>query len=390
VNYRSFLFYLFLFQFLIQSDSECPGQNLLPLPTSPGDTGPWPVGSHEIWNITLAVRNISAEIFYPGVIGSDKGLKTNIYDLRSYLPPNEEFLIPDNDAPYQYSNTTYNLPLDAFHGPYPVIIFIHGFSGWKGQTLHQVEHWASRGFVVVCANYPGIYLRDVLLESELKPVPSADQYNDTINILNAITTLSNPDLAFLKGNLDLNRLSIIGHSAGAMATERFGDYAPVLIPMAGNGFVNGGKKVISLLLLGATNDTITGGAPTQESSYNRSHLTLPNSIKRLSVLLYSGHLFCTDLCWIKADEGGLVGVAQKYGIWQAFLPSFIQLGTDGCQFANPAFLPPEEPWFFTNYLTAAVLEETQMCDATMKNKIINFTQTYKYNYEYEQDPTTSS
>lgn len=48
------------------------------------------------------------------------------------------------------------------HGPYPVVVFAHGFSGFSGQSLPQMTHWASRGFVVVSADHPSVGLRTFL------------------------------------------------------------------------------------------------------------------------------------------------------------------------------------------------------------------------------------
>jgi len=307
-------------------------------------------------------------------VGSDQGKPTNVYDLRIYLPPNEIYLIPDDDAPYQYSNATFNLPLDTTHGPYPLIIFIHGTAGWKGQSQHQTEHWASRGFVVISANYPGIFLYDMLMESELHPVPKSNQSGDTRNLLTAIQAMKNPDFQFLNGHIDFTRVSIIGHSAGANALDQMGDIAQVLIPMAGSVSVHGsGPLLKNVLVLDAQNDSITGGDVPTERVYNGSP-----SPKRMSTMKLSGHLFCTDICWVSEDEGGIVGLAQKYGIWQAFLPLFEELGTDGCPFTNPEFLEPQEGWTFTNYLTAAVLAETQMCDTTMAQKIDDWVKSWEY------------
>jgi len=362
------------------ASAVCPGQNLPQNPSSPGDRGNWPVGSKYVANFTLAQRNISAEVFYPAIPGSNKGLPTNIYDLRDYLPPNEEFLIPDDDAPYQFSNATFDLPLDTSYGPYPVIIFIHGTSGWKGQSQHSTEHWASRGFIVVSANYPGIFMRDMLMATELQPTPSVDQVNDTQAILSQLRNLTNPDLFFLKASMDLTRITVIGHSAGGAATEKFVDDAQVLIVLAAGGRVEKGTQLKSFLTLEATNDSVAGGQPTAEELYRVSP-----SPKRMAVMEFSGHLFCTDICWVKEDEGGLVGVAQKYKIWQAFIPAFIKLGTDGCPWVDPTFLEPPEGWAFTNFMTAAVVEETQLCDSSMAQKIRDYAASYQYMSEYLED-----
>ena len=41
-----------------------------------------------------------------------------------------------------------NLTLDIEHGPFPVIVFIHGTAAYRQYFMHIVEHWVSRGVVV--------------------------------------------------------------------------------------------------------------------------------------------------------------------------------------------------------------------------------------------------
>ena len=60
---------------------------------------------------------------------------------------------------------------------FPVIVFVHGTAGWRSQSLSLVSHWASRGFVVVAADYPGICLHDLLdaVDRPLSRHPRVDQ-----------------------------------------------------------------------------------------------------------------------------------------------------------------------------------------------------------------------
>lgn len=332
------------------------------LPRDPSERGPWPVGSLVVDGITE--RNLSMEVFYPGVMGSDAGLEPRTYDIREYLPQQDQGKIPDDDAPIQFGTCFEGLPLDETVGEFPVIVFIHGTAGWAGQSQQQVEHWASRGFVVLSATYPGISLLDLLRSTYLETTLPRDQPGDARRIIEEFRTLRDPRLSMFRGFIDINNLGMSGHSAGAGALRNFGDIAKVLVPMAtGGGGVQPGAALENVMILGGGSDGVSGGVNSIRSAFNGSP-----SPKRGAVQVDIGHLFCTDLCNIREDAGGIVGLAIRYGIWQGLL--FAPLGTDGCRYVDPdRFLDPAEGWYFTNFLSSAAFEETLLCDREMAGVI---------------------
>ena len=133
----------------------CDGASLLAPPADLAAPGPWPVGVR-----TAKVGNLTVEIWYPAQVGSDAGKPTERYDIRLQLPASEAAKIPDADNPWQDCDCVRDLPLDDAHGPYPVVLFVHGTASFRHQSLHQMTHWASRGFVVVAADHPGLKLGD--------------------------------------------------------------------------------------------------------------------------------------------------------------------------------------------------------------------------------------
>lgn len=56
-----------------------------PLDTT-AERGPWPVGSLLVEGLTA--RNITLEVLYPAVVGSEAGREPNEYDLRDYMTEN--------------------------------------------------------------------------------------------------------------------------------------------------------------------------------------------------------------------------------------------------------------------------------------------------------------
>src|SRR5579862_2319099 len=135
----------------------CAGASFLPVPADPKARGPWPVGAR-----TVTIGRLTAEVWYPAVVGSDAGQPAVTYDIRKELPAAEASKIPDVDNPVQRCDCARDLPIDAAHGPYPIVLFVHGTAAFRTQSLPIVTHWASRGFVVVAADHPGLDLGDFI------------------------------------------------------------------------------------------------------------------------------------------------------------------------------------------------------------------------------------
>ncbi|MFT3776599.1 MAG: hypothetical protein QM820_65505 [Minicystis sp.] len=142
---------------LAVNETLCEGRKLLRVPDDPAQAGPWPVGAQ-----TITVEGYTTEVWYPAVIGSEEGKDKARYDVRKQLPDADQAKIPDSDNPWQDCNCYRDLPLDGAHGPYPPVLFVHGTAGFRTQSLTFMTHWASRGFVVLAADHPGMMLKDIL------------------------------------------------------------------------------------------------------------------------------------------------------------------------------------------------------------------------------------
>lgn len=350
---------------IARAAANCSGQDgLLANPPDPSSPGPYPVGA-TLGSVKLSnKRTITVEAWYPGKVGSQTGMSKTGYDIRDHVPPKQQKMLQDAaNETYQECDCYRELPVAD--GEFPVLVFIHGTAGFRTQSLHQNTHWASRGFVVFAADHPGIQLKDLLGLVDLIIPPATDQAGDARGILKAVAavTSSSSSFATLAGHLDMTRVGVSGHSAGGGALRNFGDVADVLIPMAGGAPVPG-DRLKSTLVLSAQKDGVAGD---QLSSYTHASV----SPKRFADVADLGHLFCSDLCWIGLDAGGIVKIAEDHGIKAASM--FAGLGTDGCAYLNKAkgtsFLQPECGWQFTNYASSAVFEEVLRCDTEMAQKI---------------------
>jgi Chlorophyllase len=324
----------------------CDGAKLLAVPTDLAARGPWAVGAR-----TVEIAGLPTEVLYPAQIGSESGKAKASYDIRDHLPDAEKAKIPDAENPLQACDCFRDLPIDAAHGAYPVVQFIHGTAAFRTQSLTQMVHWASRGFVVVSSDHPKIRLKDLL--GNLAGSLGADQKGDARKVLDALMAPSG-DIAFLQGHIDLTRIAISGHSAGGGALAGFGSRAgvKVLMPLASGG-VQAGSSLVSTLVMGGQDDGLVAYTGVK-SGYTSS----PKK-KRLVGIAKAGHLAFSDLCFIGRDKGGILAIAQKYNVTNADLVG--RLAQDGCK---PGQLAAEEGWTIINHATAGVLEETLACSTT--------------------------
>ena len=326
----------------------CDTGSFLPVPEDTSVRGPWPVGAR-----TVDVAGLTVEVWYPAIVGSDAGQEKIRYDIREGLPDSEQGKVSDDDNPWQPCDCYRDLPLDELHGPYPAVVFVHGTAGFRSQSLEHVLHWASRGFVVVAADHPGLWLKDLL--GSLCGAPMVQQ-NLGADISALVAALKAPvgGLGFLAGHVDGGRLAMAGHSAGGNAISGGGDAARVLIPMAAGGVQDGGV-LESALILGAQADKVVNYSNQQDG------FDAAPAPKRLVGIANAGHLTFSSLCEIRNAMG------------QDFLEIAEANMVCGAQFAgflfdcDPTYTPAETGWTIVNDVTAAVLESVLRCSDVAKN-----------------------
>ena len=332
------------------------------LPADPAARGPWQVGAR-----TVQVAGLRAEIWYPAAVGATDGKSKYTYDLREYLPEAQQATVTESTTIHQACDCYREPPLDAERGPFPVILFLHGFSGIRTQSLEHMTHWASRGFVVVAADHPSLGLKTFLTDGlggldigllGTSPAcgsnPVIKQLEEARGVLDALQSPSG-DLAFLAGAIDMKRLGAAGHSAGAFGTRLLSGYPDLKVAAAlsGDGVCES-PSIQGALVMGGMQDAIV--AYTRQQS---GYAATPPS-KRLVGLANAGHMAFTSFCPIGAGDGGILNAAKKAGV--VFDPTFeaivAPLASDGCQ---PGKLPAERGWEVTNFATAGVFEETLLC-----------------------------
>ena len=294
--------------------SMCPSQvGLLANPSDPSTAGPYPVSS-TLLSGGFTARNLTVEVWYP-TVPTTGGEEPLTLDVRDFITPSCAAKIPAKDVPRPfYANAWVGLApiwksnVSTEVGGLPVIVFVHGTAGWRSQSLSLVVHWASRGFVVIAADYPGICLKDLLdlAEHPLAHHSITDQVGDTKALMSVLRAMEDPRLIelFPTGAVNMTSNALIGHSAGALALEHLGGEAAVVIPMAGDGSAADGHDpavaLRSTLALGAFNDSEVPPKTHAEPGYRRS-----GTPKRLVIGANMGHQAFSDLCYIGEDQGGM-------------------------------------------------------------------------------------
>jgi predicted esterase len=267
-----------------------------------------------------------------------------------------------------------DLAVDVAHGPYPVVIFIHGTASMRAASITTNTHWASRGFIVLAADYPGLGLLDQLNSACGYPETGAQDVEGDVQAQIGALSSASGDYAFLKGHVDLTRLALAGHSQGACMSATLSTTANVrvVIPISGSTQVSPAPDLKSIMWIAGMDDTVIGytdslignivcpanplPASSDTGAYDASPGP-PEVTKRLAGIRGGGHLSVTDLCQINSlghtdleqmHMDGICGVDTAVIIG---LPALFDCGTLDWKKSVDA----------VNYVSTAALEETLQC-----------------------------
>ena len=226
---------------------------LFPVPVLPAPGGPYAIGTvtfqwtdparPEIYTADPNdVRTIMVQMWYPATpaAGAQTGPWMDRLDIGGptvarYLGLPSFFL---NHAALVKTHSYPSAPLNPDQAPYPVVIYSHGWNGFRTVNLNQSEALASHGYIAVAVDHTYGAMFTVFPDGRLAPndpaaippeVP-ADAYQTGIQQLEAVYAA---DLRFvmdqltlvnsgaipspLTGRLDLTRMGLYGHSTGGGA-----------------------------------------------------------------------------------------------------------------------------------------------------------------------------
>ena len=162
--------------------------------------GTYPVGTQE-FVIEDDERPLNLTMWYPA-LNPDNVEEITTYTLNAFIQID--------------GNAISNASPDLENGPYPLIIFSHGSSGFRYQSTFYTEHLASHGFIVMAVDHPGNTILDLLDEEtffENLILNYAYRPQDILRVIEFTEMLINTDEA-LGSIIDINNMALTGHSFG--------------------------------------------------------------------------------------------------------------------------------------------------------------------------------
>jgi len=331
------------------ASAACSGVKMRTVPTDPKATGPWPVGSKSV-----TIAKLSAEVWYPATPGSEAGKEKDSYCMLDYITG-----MSGTRAEHTWPMNSYrDLPIDSAYGKYPVIIMVHGTASFKYASHVYCAHWASRGFVVISADNPNIYITDFL--DNMLGMLFADQDGDTKDIIKAIKSPTG-NFAFLKNMIDTTRIGLAGHSAGALAVASLSGQAgvQVIIPMAGgSSSVKSNSYIKAAMIMGGKEDKTSSWSSVQ-TGYSSTKVTN----KRLVGVPNAGHMVFTNVCQAVAKSG-------DYGVDLSLMES---VANDGC---GSSYINEQLGWEIVDYATTGAFEEILQCNTTSATSLSQIASKY--------------
>ncbi len=176
-----------------------PTVTLPPLPTvaEMAERGPYGVGVVTL-ELVDASRPTEANRDYPGA--PERALPTDVWypAAASLAAPEQKDAAPD-----------------ATGGPYPLIIFAHGFSSIRQQSASYMRHLASHGYVVASTDFPGLHIAS---GGGPRLYHVLDQPADVSFVIDELQARDGEGGGPLAGLIDFEHIGMAGHSLGGLTT----------------------------------------------------------------------------------------------------------------------------------------------------------------------------
>jgi predicted dienelactone hydrolase len=304
-------------------------------------------GPYEVGLTSLSLPDREVAVFYPASDGATEGVEDVTYSQLDALPPElaeaAPALLPEGTDPEVLTVTIDGVGADVAaspDGPFPLVLFSHGFGSFRLDASALLAGIASWGFVVAA---PQHIERDraALVGNTVTRDPDVD-----VQVLLDTITLVGDTGGPLDGLADTEEVGAVGHSAGgrAVLTALSEPEIDVAVGWAAAG--RGDVPVVDKpsMNVAATVDVLV---PLTEVEATYDELAPP---KRLVVIDGAGHNSFTDICVSVKEGNDLIGLAESIGFP---IPENLAAGaTDGCEEGSIDTLLG---WEVTQHFTVAQL-----------------------------------
>ena len=314
------------------------------------EDGPYAAGTI---NLALADGR-RVVVWYPTDKAAVAGQPKENFDIASLLSPELQAKIPaEKRPPYEIAAHPGAAPATE-KAPYPLVLFSHGYAGFPEQSADLVTHLASWGFIVIAPDHVERSLSGLLGTAAKGVTPRQDPEVLSASLVAAIAD-GTDDASPLHGLMDLDKVAVAGHSAGASAaylTASSDDRIKAFISYSvGTGKPDANGKaaerpvpdVPGMVMLG----TADGIIPPANSKKVYEGMNPP---KYLVEIADAGHLVFSDICLIGKDKGGLVQLTKEAGLDLG--DDLLRLASDCCE---PDKLDPAKAFGAIDHFSVAFL-----------------------------------
>jgi len=319
-----------------------------PSATSYQGAGPYHVGimtfDEKVAGTTLTPAGYTTKVdcWYPTLANGT----SSIYNMSQWLPGPIAFIVNNNPA----AKTIATYPTGGIAkaavapGKFPLVLFSHGYGGFRDQSAGITSHLASWGFVVCAPDHLGRNLTAQLDPTVGLTPPTTDPNADVNDLVTLQAQLKANKVPALKGHVDVASVVALGHSAGGSASERLASYATSLntsgkwlkgwIGMAGMLRLDWSNTVAPFNQIPAQPGYVLSGdnditVPTTSLQTAFASLTAKST---MTVLSGAGHNVFSDICVIGAGSGGILAIAKALNV--SVPDNLANLATDGCKSPN--------------------------------------------------------
>jgi fermentation-respiration switch protein FrsA (DUF1100 family) len=172
-----------------------------PVTAPPRTSAPVPLDPNHRWAVGTYLLNLVDTSRPTGPAGSDPGSSSRALPTIVRYPANGAASAPEVSGP----------PASRLGGPFPLIVFGHGFNASPDRYATLLHAWASAGHVVAAPSFPRAVEGSQLDEGDLANEPADLSF--VVTKLLAVSAAPGP----LSGLIDPNRVGSAGHSDGADA-----------------------------------------------------------------------------------------------------------------------------------------------------------------------------
>lgn len=306
-------------------------------------------GPYEVGVTTLELSDRSVEVWYPAEDGAGEGQEPATYSQLDALPPDLAAAAPGllpADVPPSVLDVemtdTFRDVAASPDGPFPLVLFSHGFGSYRLDASALVRGLASWGFVVAAPDHIERN-RGALLTGQVVRDPAKD-----VSVLMDTIALVGDAGGELDGLTDTEQVAAVGHSAGGRAalSALSEPQVDVAIGWAAAGRADVPAPDKPSMNIAALVDVLI---PIEEIEQTHEGLAPP---KRFVVIEGAGHNSFTDICLSVKGGTDLIGLAQRIGL--AIPDNLADGGRDGCEEGS---IDTREGWEITQHFTVAQLRE---------------------------------